>query len=76
MKLLSLAGAYWRGDETKPQLTRVYGTAFFDPQDLEGYLTGSRRRSAATTGGSARRSASSTSPSARPGWLSGVRAAW
>ncbi|MGH3040055.1 MAG: threonine--tRNA ligase [Gaiellaceae bacterium] len=38
VKLLSLAGAYWRGDETKPQLTRVYGTAFFDPQDLEGYL--------------------------------------
>jgi threonyl-tRNA synthetase len=38
VKLLSLAGAYWRGDETKPQLTRVYGTAFFDPQDLEDYL--------------------------------------
>ena len=38
MKLLSLAGAYWRGDETKPQLTRVYGTAFYDPQDLEAYL--------------------------------------
>ena len=38
VKLLSLAGAYWRGDETKPQLTRVYGTAFYDPKDLEGYL--------------------------------------
>ena len=38
IKLLSLAGAYWRGDETKPQLTRVYGTAFYDPKDLEGYL--------------------------------------
>ena len=38
VKLLSLAGAYWRGDETRPQLTRVYGTAFFDPQDLEDYL--------------------------------------
>src|SRR4051794_257127 len=38
VKLLSLAGAYWRGDETKPQLTRVYGTAFFDPKDLEAYL--------------------------------------
>ncbi len=38
VKLLSLAGAYWRGDETKPQLTRVYGTAFYDPQDLEAYL--------------------------------------
>ena len=38
IKLLSLAGAYWRGDETKPQLTRVYGTAFYDAKDLEGYL--------------------------------------
>jgi threonyl-tRNA synthetase len=38
VKLLSLAGAYWRGDETKPQLTRVYGTAFYDPQDLQAYL--------------------------------------
>ncbi len=38
VKLLSLAGAYWRGDERNPQLTRVYGTAFFDPDDLEQYL--------------------------------------
>ncbi|HEX5468805.1 MAG TPA: threonine--tRNA ligase [Gaiellaceae bacterium] len=38
VKLLSLAGAYWRGDETKPQLTRVYGTAFYDPKDLEAHL--------------------------------------
>ncbi|MEX2465126.1 MAG: threonine--tRNA ligase [Gaiellaceae bacterium] len=38
IKLLSLAGAYWRGDETKPQLTRVYGTAFYDPKDLEEHL--------------------------------------
>jgi threonyl-tRNA synthetase len=38
VKLLSLAGAYWRGDESKPQLTRVYGTAFYDPGDLEDYL--------------------------------------
>jgi threonyl-tRNA synthetase len=38
VKLLSLAGAYWRGDETKPQLTRVYGTAFYDPNDLEEHL--------------------------------------
>ena len=40
VKLLSLAGAYWRGDETKPQLTRVYGTAFYEPKDLEAYLQG------------------------------------
>jgi threonyl-tRNA synthetase len=38
VKLLSLAGAYWRGDSSKPQLTRVYGTAFYDPKDLEAYL--------------------------------------
>jgi len=38
VKLLSLAGAYWRGDERKPQLTRIYGTAFFDPKDLEAHL--------------------------------------
>jgi threonyl-tRNA synthetase len=38
VKLLSLAGAYWRGDETKPQLTRVYGTAFYDSKDLDDYL--------------------------------------
>jgi threonyl-tRNA synthetase len=38
VKLVSLAGAYWRGDENRPQLTRVYGTAFYDPKDLEAYL--------------------------------------
>ena len=38
VKLLSLAGAYWRGDERNPQLTRVYGTAFYDPKDLEDHL--------------------------------------
>ncbi len=38
VKLLSLAGAYWRGDSSNTQLTRVYGTAFFDPKDLDAYL--------------------------------------
>ena len=33
-KLSSLAGAYWRGDESRPMLTRVYGTAFFSKSDL------------------------------------------
>ncbi len=37
-KLLSLAGAYWRGDERNPMLTRIYGTAFFSKEDLEAYL--------------------------------------
>ncbi len=38
-KLLKVAGAYWRGDETKPMLTRIYGTAFFDKSSLDAYLT-------------------------------------
>ncbi len=37
-KLRSVAGAYWRGDASKPMLTRVYGTAFFSAKDLEQYL--------------------------------------
>jgi len=38
LKLTGLAGAYWRGDSTKPQLTRIYGTAFYSPDDLAAYL--------------------------------------
>ena len=38
LKLTGLAGAYWRGDSTKPQLTRIYGTAFYRPEDLDAYL--------------------------------------
>ncbi len=37
-KLLSLAGAYWRGDSKNKQLTRVYGTAFFTQEDLKNHL--------------------------------------
>jgi threonyl-tRNA synthetase len=37
-KLTSLAGAYWRGDETRQMLTRIYGTAFLDKKDLEQHL--------------------------------------
>jgi threonyl-tRNA synthetase len=37
-KLLRIAGAYWRGDEKKPQLTRIYGTAWPTPQQLDDYL--------------------------------------
>ncbi len=37
-KLMSLAGAYWRGDVKKKQLTRIYGTAFETAEDLETYL--------------------------------------
>jgi threonyl-tRNA synthetase len=37
-KLLRVAGAYWRGDEKKPQLTRIYGTAWQTPKELEDYM--------------------------------------
>ncbi len=37
--LESLAGAYWRGDETKPQLQRIYGTAWETAEQLQAYLT-------------------------------------
>jgi len=37
-KLLSVAGAYWRGDEHNPMLQRIYGTAFFSKEDLEAHL--------------------------------------
>jgi threonyl-tRNA synthetase len=38
VKLTGLAGAYWRGDEKNQQLTRIYGTAFYDQADLDAYL--------------------------------------
>ncbi|MFA7108364.1 MAG: threonine--tRNA ligase [Sphaerochaetaceae bacterium] len=37
-KLTSIAGAYWRGKETNPMLTRIYGTAWENPKDLRAYL--------------------------------------
>ena len=38
IKLTSLAGAYWRGDEKNTQLTRIYGTAFYSQADLDAHL--------------------------------------
>ena len=37
-KLLRVAGAYWRGDEKKPQLTRIYGTSWPSPRELDDYM--------------------------------------
>lgn len=37
-KLLSIAGAYWRGDEKRPMLQRIYATAFGDPKALKAHL--------------------------------------
>ncbi len=44
-KLTHIAGAYWRGDEKRPMLQRIYGVAFNSPKELENYL--SRRAEAA-----------------------------
>jgi threonyl-tRNA synthetase len=38
IKLLNVAGAYWRGDENRPMLQRIYGTAWKTSQELEEYL--------------------------------------
>ncbi|MDX6402431.1 MAG: threonyl-tRNA synthetase, partial [Gaiellaceae bacterium] len=38
LKLTGIAGAYWRGDSTQPQLTRIYGTAFYSQKDLDAHL--------------------------------------
>lgn len=37
-KLLSLAGAYWLGDSSKPQMQRIYGTSFFSQEELDNWL--------------------------------------
>src|SRR4030042_1683661 len=38
-KLLSVAGAYWKGDASRQQLQRLYGTAWFTRKDLDAHLT-------------------------------------
>ncbi len=38
VKLTSVAGAYWRGDEKRPMLSRIYGTAFSNKEELEAYI--------------------------------------
>ncbi len=37
-KLLNIAGAYWRGDEKRPMLRRIYGTAFWKKEELDAHL--------------------------------------
>jgi threonyl-tRNA synthetase len=37
-KLLSMSGAYWMGDAAQPQMQRIYGTAFFTPEELEAWI--------------------------------------
>ncbi|MCB0878297.1 MAG: threonine--tRNA ligase [Thermoleophilia bacterium] len=43
IKLTSTAGAYWRGDSSREQLTRIYGTAFFSKDDLKAHLANLER---------------------------------
>ncbi len=38
-KLMKVAGAYWRGDSTRPMLQRIYGTAWLSQKDLDAYVT-------------------------------------
>ncbi|MBU2520811.1 MAG: threonine--tRNA ligase [Proteobacteria bacterium] len=38
IKLMKVSGAYWRADQTKAQLQRIYGTAFFDKKELKAYI--------------------------------------
>ncbi len=38
-KLMKVSGAYWRADQNKAQLQRIYGTAYFDKKELKAYLT-------------------------------------
>jgi len=53
-KLLSIAGAYWKGNEHNKQLQRIYGAAFFTQKELDDYLTGWRKPKSATTANWAR----------------------
>ena len=74
IKLNSIAGAYWRGDETRQMLTRIYGTAFHSKEDLDraprADRAGARERPPPPR---ARSSASSASARRRRGCRSGCR---
>ena len=76
VKLTSLAGAYWRGDSDKPQLTRIYGTAFYSQKDLDAYLERLEEAKKRDHRRSARSSTSSISRSIRRDRRSGIRRGW
>ena len=62
------AGAYWRGDEKRQMLQRIYGTAFFKKEELDALSApASRRRRSATTGGSGKRARPVHVPPVRAG---------
>jgi len=58
-KLMSVAGAYWKGQEGNPQLQRIYAAAFYSQKSWTNICTGSKKPSAAITANSARSSSSS-----------------
>ena len=74
-KLLRIAGAYWRGDSTRPMLTRIYGTAWEDAKQLRIYLNQLKELRSATTAGSGGSSASFILKMKTPGRSSGTRGA-
>ena len=77
VKLTSLAGAYWRGDEQNTQLTRIYGTAFYSQADLDAHLERlEEAQGARPPPARPRSSTSSTSTSTRPARRSGTRRGW
>ena len=74
-KLTSLAGAYWRGDETRQMLTRIYGTAFLNRRTSSSTWSASSRRASATIASSGPSSTSSSSAPRRRACPSGSRRA-
>ena len=75
-KLLHAAGAYWRGDEKRQMLQRIYGTAWFKKEDLEAYLhrlEEARRRDHRVLG--KQLDLFSIQEVVGPGWSSGIRRA-
>jgi len=55
VKLMKVSGAYWRADQTREQLQRIYGTAFFDKKGLKNISISSQRPRNGTTARSAKR---------------------
>jgi threonyl-tRNA synthetase len=75
-KLMKVAGAYWRGDSNNPMLTRIYGTAFADQEELDSICTSSPRPRSATTASSAARWTCSISRRKGRASCSGTRKGW
>ncbi len=76
-KLLSLAGAYWKGDAERPQMQRIYGTAFFTQDELDAWLrsSGKRQRSAIIDGWGASSICFRFRKTTDRDWCSGIRRA-